>query len=345
MMVKRFLTVLLLAMFTLIAGPPAVTTAEAAGTIKLTYANFPPAPTFPCVQMERWAQEVEARTNGEVDVTTFPGGTLLGAKNMLDGVISGLADIGCFCPPYIPGRFPLLAGLDLPNGFTSATVASVTLWELYRKYQPESFSKVKVLTMFTCAPANIMSRVAVRNTAELNKLEIRGTGISARYLDAMGAIPVAMPMSSVPESLQKGVVKGLFSSLEVMKDFKFAELCKHVTVTNGPTTSFAVVMNLKKWESLPDDVKKVLDDLGREQAIWTGQYEDQHVEEAMAWSRQEKGVSVYHFSPAEAAEIKHRVSFMTDGYLKDTAAAGLPGKEFLADLQNFKQQYEKEYAK
>ena len=45
--------------------------------IRLSYANFPPAPTFPCVQMERWKQEVEKRTNGKVAVRTYPGGTLL----------------------------------------------------------------------------------------------------------------------------------------------------------------------------------------------------------------------------------------------------------------------------
>ena len=33
-----------------------------AKVIKLRYANFPPAPTFPCIQMERWAREVEKRT-------------------------------------------------------------------------------------------------------------------------------------------------------------------------------------------------------------------------------------------------------------------------------------------
>ena len=50
-----------------------------AGPVKLSYANFPPAPTFPCVQMERWKTEVEKRTNGKVAINTYPGGTLLGA--------------------------------------------------------------------------------------------------------------------------------------------------------------------------------------------------------------------------------------------------------------------------
>ena len=69
---------------------------SAADQIKLTYANFPPAPTFPCVQMERWKTEAEKRTNGKVAVQTFPGGTLLPAKNIFDGVMAGTTDIGNF---------------------------------------------------------------------------------------------------------------------------------------------------------------------------------------------------------------------------------------------------------
>ncbi len=81
-----------------------------AGPITLTYANFPPAATFPCVQMERWAKELEKRTSGKVRVQTFPGGTLLPAKNIFDGVVSGTADIGNFAMSYQPGRFPGLGG-------------------------------------------------------------------------------------------------------------------------------------------------------------------------------------------------------------------------------------------
>ena len=81
--------------------------ASQAKELKITYANFPPGPTFPCVQMERWADEVEKRTGGKVEVQTFPGGTLLGAKNMFDGVVSGVADIGCLAMSYQPGRFPV----------------------------------------------------------------------------------------------------------------------------------------------------------------------------------------------------------------------------------------------
>ena len=107
--------------------------------ITLSYANFPPAPTFPCVQMERWKKEVEKRTGGKIAVNTFPGGTLLGAKDMMDGVIAGTSDIGCLCMAYQPGRFKITNATALPLGFPNARVASLTLWDLYGQYKPKPF--------------------------------------------------------------------------------------------------------------------------------------------------------------------------------------------------------------
>ena len=102
-----------------------------ASEVTLTYANFPPAPTFPCVQMERWAKEVRERTKGKVEVKTFPGGTLLGAKNMYDGVLKGVADIGCLATAYQPGRFVFFEVMDLPFLFKSGAEASLAMWDLY----------------------------------------------------------------------------------------------------------------------------------------------------------------------------------------------------------------------
>ena len=99
--------------------------------VKLSYANFPPAPTFPCVQMERWKTEVEKRTNGKVAIDTYPGGTLLGAKGMMEGVIAGQADIGNLCMAYQPGRFTVTNATSLPVGLPNAKVGSLVLWDLY----------------------------------------------------------------------------------------------------------------------------------------------------------------------------------------------------------------------
>lgn len=315
-----------------------------AADISLTYANFPPAVTFPCVQMERWADEVEKRTDGKVSVQTFPGGTLLGAKNMFRGVLQGQADIGCLVMSYQPGVFPLTTGVDLPLGFRTATAASLTLWDIYTKYQPEEFEDVKVLTMFTSAPSHLMSKTPVRSLADMQGMEIRASGTPGKACKAVGAVPVSMPMSQAPEALQKGLVQALLSSLEVLKDFNFAEMLRYETILDYPVYPFAVIMNKAKWEALPDDVKKVMEDLGREQAEWTGRYMDRHVQEAVKWSREKYDIEVITLPEAEMAEIKKMTAPLIDEWEKAAAEKGVPAKEVLADIVTLRDQYEAMYA-
>ncbi|MDM8516274.1 TRAP transporter substrate-binding protein [Desulfobacterales bacterium HSG16] len=303
-----------------------------AGTTTLSYANFPPAPTFPCVQMERWKKEVEKRTNGMVRINTYPGGTLLGAKDMIDGVISGQADIGNLCMAYQPGRFTLTNAMSLPLNIPNAKTGSLVLWDLYKKYRPKAFSKVKVLTMFTTAPTNIMSKKPVRNLADIKGFDLRASGGAAQILKAWGANQVGMPMSATPEALQKGVVQGLFSSLEVMKDFKFAETCKYVTMTDTVVYPFAVVMNLDRFNALPKEVQKVMEDMGEEQAEWTGTYMDNHVKESIIWSKHENNVEFINLSAREKSIWDEKLNPITRDWIENANKKGFPAKAIVKDI-------------
>lgn len=332
----RLTLCLVVSLITLLLMPIGAT----AGSISLSYANFPPAPTFPCVQMERWKTEVEKRTDGKVSIKTYPGGTLLGAKEMMDGVIAGQADIGNLCMAYQPGRFIVTNATSLPLGIPNARTGSLALWDLYKKYQPKAFSQVKVLTMFTTAPANIMSKKAVRSLDDIQGMDLRASGGAAQILKAWGANQVGMPMSATPEALQKGVVQGLFSSLEVMKDLKFAESCKYVTMTDTVIYPFAVVMNMDRWKALPPDVQKVIEDMGTEQAEWTGNYMDQHVKDSMEWSVKEQKVEVITLDAATKGAWDQKLQFITDKWVTDAKAKGFPAEDIVADIQKLTEQHQ-----
>jgi TRAP-type C4-dicarboxylate transport system substrate-binding protein len=313
-----------------------------AGSTTLSYANFPPAPTFPCVQMERWKEEVEKRTEGAIKINTFPGGTLLGAKNVFDGVVTGQADIGCFAMSYHPGRFPVVEAIDLPLGWPNATVASLSLLDLYEKYRPESFQKVKVLTMFTCPPANVMSIDPVRTLEDLKGMEIRAAGTGVKVFELLGASPIGMPQSDVPDALHKGVIKGMASSLEVMKDFNYAEYCRYITMTNLQVVTFAVVMNRDRWDSLTPEIQNILDDLCREQTEWTGRYVDKHVDEAVKWSKEKYNVEVIEFSPEEKTEMKKRLAPLVEGYIQRVGSK-VPARAIIEDVVKFQETYSGKY--
>ncbi len=331
---KRWMHCRFVMALTVVAAMAAVwAPAAPAAEITLSYANFPPAPTFPCVQMERWKTEVEKRTAGKVAVNTFPGGTLLGAKEMMDGVIAGQADIGCLCMAYQPGRFMVTNATGLPVGIPDARTGSLVLLDLYNKYKPEEFAKVKVLALFTTAQSNIMSKVPVRSLADLKGLSLRGSGPAAEVLAALGANPVGMPQSDTPEALQKGVIQGQLSSLEVLKDFKYAETCRYATLIDTVIYPFAVVMNQARWDGLPADVKKVMDDLVAEQSEWTGVYMDNHVTESVEWSKANHQLELITLAADEKARWEERLKPMIDKWLADAKQKGLPAEAILADIR------------
>ena len=204
------------------------------------------------------------------------------------------------------------------------------------KEKPKSLDEVKVLTAFTCATASIMSQKPVRNLADLQDLKLRAAGTGVDIMKALGAAPEGMPMSQVPEALQKGVVQGLVSSLEVLKDMKFAEYCKHVTYADLWVVPFVVVMNKKKWDSLPADAKKVFDDLSREQAKWTGEYVDKHADDAVAWAKKDQNVEFITLPKEELDKWKVKVEDVNNQYFERAKAAGLDGKKILDDVMKLK---------
>jgi TRAP-type C4-dicarboxylate transport system substrate-binding protein len=289
--------------------------------------------------MERWKKEVEKRTNGKVAINTFPGGTLLGAKNMMDGVIAGTADIGMVVTAYQPGRFMVTNATSLPLDFPNAVVASLTLWDFYKKYQPAEFSKVKVLTLFANAPAQIYAKVPVRNLNDLKGLQLRASGGVSQVLKALGAAPVGMPQSETPEALQKGVVKGAVSSLETLKDFKYAEICKYVTILNGPIYPFAVVMNMNSWNKLPKDVQAVFDELGPQQSVWTGTYMDKHVVDSVAWSKKTHNIEIIELSKEEKHKWDKLLEPITGKWIENANAKGLPAEQILNDIKAIRDMY------
>ncbi len=337
---KKGFLFLLVGIFSLsLLVPSIMLPTVSAAPITLNYANFPPAPTFPCVQMERWKKEVEKRTNGKVAINTFPGGTLLGAKNMMDGVIAGTADIGMVVTAYQPGRFMVTNATSLPLDFPNAVVASLTLWDFYKKYQPAEFSKVKVLTLFANAPAQIYAKVPVRNLNDLKGLQLRASGGVSQVLKALGAAPVGMPQSETPEALQKGVVKGAVSSLETLKDFKYAEICKYVTILNGPIYPFAVVMNMNSWNKLPKDVQAVFDELGPQQSVWTGTYMDKHVVDSVAWSKKTHNIEIIELSKEEKHKWDKLLEPITGKWIENANAKGLPAEQILNDIKAIRDMY------
>jgi TRAP-type C4-dicarboxylate transport system substrate-binding protein len=297
--------------------------------ITLRYSNFPPATTFPSVQMDHFVKMVESQANGRVKIRTYPGGVLLDAKGTFDGVINGTADIGNFAMSYQPGRFPVSEALDLPHFFPDAKTATRALEKVIDTFEPAEFKDVVVLSVFTCPPAAVMSKPPVNSVADLKGLAIRSSGTGAEVLKRIGGSPTAMPQSEVPDALQKGLVVGNLSSPEVLKDMNYAVPCPHLFTTDLGVISFAVVMNKRKFESLPKDVRELLLSLGREQSHWTAAYVDDHAKNAVEWGKETHGVKVTVPSEADRAALRAAAAPLMEEYVERVKAKGIDGQKVL----------------
>jgi len=297
--------------------------------ITLKYANFPPSSTFPCVQMEHFAEVVAARTDGRVKIRTYPGGMLLDARAIYDGVINGTADIGNFAMSYQPGRFPVAEALDLPHFFPDAKTATRSLEAVMDEFNPPEFKDVVVLSVFTCPPAVLMTTRPVESVADIKGLSIRSSGTGAEIMKRLDAIPTSMPQSEVPEALQKNRVAGNLSSAEVLKDMNYAVSCPNVFAADLGVVSFAVVMNKRKFERLPEDLQKILRELGREQSHWTAAYVDNHAAESIAWGEKEHNVKVTIPSDADRAALRAAAAPLMEEYVERAKAKGVDGGKVL----------------
>lgn len=302
--------------------------------IQLTYSIFFPATHAQCQAGVEWAQEVEKRSNGQVQITVYPGGTLTQANQCYDGVVNGISDIGMSVFAYTRGRFPVMEAVDLPLGYPNGLTATRTVNAFYEKFRPAELSDVKVLYLHAHGPGLLHTRTPVKSLEDLKAMKIRSTGLSAKVVEALGAVPVAMPQGATYESLQKGVVEGTFGPIEVLKGWRQAEVIKATTdcYAVGYTTAMFVVMNPQKWAQLPPDVQEVMTAVSREWVDVHGKSWDS----ADAAGREftlSLGNTIIPLEEAESARWTQAVAPIIAEYAASADQKGLKGTESVSELQ------------
>jgi len=302
--------------------------------VELSYSIFFPAMHSQYKTAESWAREVERRSGGRVKISLFPGGTLTKAPQAYDGVVNGISDIGMSCLAYTRGKFPLLEGLDLPLGYPDGAAATRIANLMVEKYKPAELKQVHVLYFHGHGPGILATRKPVAKLEDMAGLKVRATGLSAKIVESLGGVPVAMDQGATYEALQKGVADATLCPMETLKGWKQGEVIKSVTDTSaiGYTTAMFVVMNQKKWDALPADVQKVFSEVSAEWVTEHGKAWNASDAEALAYVK-ELGHPITTLEAAEEQRWVAKVKPILDEYVEAATAAGLPGKEFLADVQ------------
>lgn len=298
--------------------------------IELTYSIFFPAPHKNTVLATQWAEEINKRTNGRVKITMFPGGTLTPADKCYDGVVKGLSDIGMSVVSYTRGRFPLTEVIDLPLGYKSGLAATKLVNAFYKKFKPKEFDDTKVMYLHAHGPGILHTKKPVAKLEDLKGVKIRSTGTVAKIVGALGATPVAMPMPETYDALQKGIAEGVMCPVEALEGWKLGEVIKSTTLNYGSayTIAFFVVMNKDRWNSLPSDVQKIIEQINEEWIEKTGKSWDEIDTSGMQFTKK-LGNQVIQLSKEEDDRWVKAVQPVFDDYVKSMKEKGLPGEEAL----------------
>lgn len=329
-MKKQIVTCMLIICVGLAFGFLGSSTAEA-GPIKLTYSNFFPPTHIQSKLAEAWCQEVEKRTNGEVVVEYYPGQTLSKANQVYDGVVEGISDIGFSVLGYTRGRFPVMAVVDLPLGYSKGRVATEVVNAVYNKFQPEELMDTKVMYLHAHGPGLIHTKdKPVRKIEDMKGLKFRSHGTSKTTIEALGGIPVPKPMPETYQMLQKGVVDGAIYPFEANKGWKLGEVANYCTADYSVayTTSFFVVMNKDKWNSISAANQKIIEQINKEWIIKHGQAWDDSDAEGIVFFLNQGG-QIIGLDGEEAERWKKAVAPIISEYAADMTKKGFNGTELV----------------
>ena len=340
---KRKLFLLLLIVAVAVAFTTLSSQKVQAAPIKLTYSNFFPPTHIQSKLAEAWCKEVGKRTNGRVKVEYYPGGTLTKAKQCYDGTVTGISDLGFSVLAYTAGRFPVMSAIDLPLGYPNGKVATAVINEVYRKFMPKELLDTKVMYLHAHGPGLIHTRdKMVTKLEDLKGLKLRGHGTSAKFQKALGVTPVSSPMPECYQMIQKGVVKGASYPFEANKGWRLGEVTDYVVAAFSAayTTSFFVVMNKDKWNSLPADIQKTIEEINSEWVIKHGEAWDASDMEGIGYFLSQGGV-IIGLDKKEAGRWKKAVRPVIDDYIQAMNKKGFNGKEIVDFTMKTLEKYSK----
>ncbi len=267
---------------------------------------------------------------------------------LFDQARDGVADIVWTLPTYSAGRFLKSEVFELPFFTRSAKGSSQAFWQYVQKNALDEYAGVKPLWVHTNdgSSFHLTSAKGVKTLEDLKGLKIRSaTRLNSRMLAALGAAPVQMPLPAVPEAMAKGVIDGAMVPWEGVPAAKLQEVAKsHLDVAAGQpkfaNSIFAFVMNQAKYDSLPADLKKVIDaNSGIEASALAGEKFDNVVVPYHKLAT-DRGNLVNVLSPAEMARWAKATAGVDDEWVKEVSAKGANGAALLEQARAFIKQYD-----
>jgi len=240
-------------------------TAKASGNYEFSLSLHDPATSSNGKFLQAWADNINKKTDGHIKITLYFSGSLAAAADVGEMVETGGVDIGWIYTSFYKGQFPLTEITAIPmGGFGDAVTTTRVMWDLYEKYDElrAEWANYKVLELYG-APGMIFASVnaPIDSPDDLKGLAMRSpAGPITTFLADLGANPVVMSPPDIYEALQKKNINSYIFEPAGITNFKLQEVTKYITDMPLYDGTFGLVMNWDKWNSLPPEYQKIIED-------------------------------------------------------------------------------------
>lgn len=266
-------SIMLLAFMLLLGYHASSYAAEKAKTLRIGLISAESHPVTKAAN--KMAEIVNAKTQGELIIKVFPGGSLGGNADLPDMVTTGTLDMTSVGTPMLAAKNPQFKILTMPYlwdspeqmiAFSNSTIQS----EMNAKYLKKSKARILASNWYQ-GTRHTLSKKPVNSLDDFKGLKIRVPQLPewVEMWKRLGANPTQIPFPEVYSALQQGVVDAMECPLFYFYSSSFYEQAKNIALTAHNIYSNSVIINDKVFKKLPETHQKILLDAAKE----AGEYE------------------------------------------------------------------------
>jgi TRAP-type C4-dicarboxylate transport system substrate-binding protein len=246
----------------LLLGSLAWSGAATADEVKLIFTTInPPTSDISKQVYEPWAERINAAGKGVVNVDLRPGTTLVNSNNFYERLLADVVQISFGSPSYISGTFPLTEVLSLPFVADSAETGSVAYWRMYKAGAFDTEYTEVVPQYLLSFPQVLLHLTKPLPSADSHRgfRIITNNRITGQIVEKMGGAPLSLAIFETYDALQRRTADGVTFPWSAFQAFKLGEVTSHHVDTQLGGGPGWIVMAKKKYQALPQEVRKILD--------------------------------------------------------------------------------------
>ncbi len=281
-----------------------------------------------------FARAVEEESGGRIEVALKPVGGYGKPTELFNMVEKGDIEMAATVQGYNPGRFPQSSVMELPFMFPNAVSGTEAMISLYKEgLLSEDYASVKVLALYVLPPYPIFTTgKKIQSIRDFRGLRMRTPSITVGLaLAKLGAVPLGIPLNTIGDSIASGYVDAIsygFDSTTTTKGAGGKVLSDQLSVVIDAqlaAPALMVVMNRAKWESLPDDLKAILEKHGAELARMSARVRDAQEAVTKKKIQSDPRFTALNFSDEQRAELMRVTAPAVQDWKANMAKLGIDG--------------------